>query len=223
MNEYLELAAGGLLLGISVAAPVGPSSLSIINRGLVGGFGPSILVGLGTATADAAYLFLVRFGVAPLLTTLPWLRPALWVFGFVMLTYLGVSGLASARKIGGIPTAGGDGEKSRNTAPSTFSSASYLAGLGLTLGNPMTILFWLTLGGASFSRLAHLGDAAMTAFVFATLTGIVLWFVTLSALVSYFRRFLGPSLLRIVTTTASLVLLGFASSFGLQALISLRP
>ncbi|MBI4768991.1 MAG: hypothetical protein HY784_00895 [Chloroflexi bacterium] len=56
---------GGLLLGVSVAAPIGPVNVVAIRRGLAGGFGPAFRFGMEAATADLAYVLPSSFFLLP--------------------------------------------------------------------------------------------------------------------------------------------------------------
>ena len=60
------IATGFLPLGWSVAWPPGPINAEMIRRGLVRGFFPAWLVGLGACTGDAAWAFAVALGVGAL-------------------------------------------------------------------------------------------------------------------------------------------------------------
>ena len=53
----------GLLLGFSIAAPVGPIGVLCIRRTLNGGMGSGIVSGLGTAVADSLYGLIAAFGI----------------------------------------------------------------------------------------------------------------------------------------------------------------
>jgi threonine/homoserine/homoserine lactone efflux protein len=59
MNEGLLLGKG-FLLGLSVAAPVGPIGLLCIRRSLALGSRYGLVTGLGAATADAFYGVIAR-------------------------------------------------------------------------------------------------------------------------------------------------------------------
>ncbi|MDK1482844.1 LysE family transporter, partial [Sinorhizobium sp. 6-117] len=54
----------GLLLGLAIAAPVGPIGALCISRTLTRGFWAGVAGGLGTALADAAYAMLAAVGFA---------------------------------------------------------------------------------------------------------------------------------------------------------------
>ena len=60
MSQILQ----NIVLGISLAAPIGPANIAVIRRGLKYGFLPAFLVGLGVVFADMTYLLLIYFGLA---------------------------------------------------------------------------------------------------------------------------------------------------------------
>ena len=53
----------GLIIGFSIAAPVGPIGVLCINRTLSAGRMAGLLTGLGAATADALYGSIAAFGL----------------------------------------------------------------------------------------------------------------------------------------------------------------
>ena len=63
MSIDLGLLAGAALMGLSIAAPVGPIALLIVQRTLAEGFAIGLACGLGTALADALYGALAAFGL----------------------------------------------------------------------------------------------------------------------------------------------------------------
>lgn len=61
MEKYTILQ--NTLLGLSLAAPIGPVNVEIIRRGLKSGFRQALLAGAGAMSADATYLTLIFFGL----------------------------------------------------------------------------------------------------------------------------------------------------------------
>ena len=59
----LELFAKGFVIGMSIAAPVGPIGILCIQRTLTGGKIHGLITGLGAATADAVYGCIAAFGL----------------------------------------------------------------------------------------------------------------------------------------------------------------
>ena len=59
----LETLFRGLVIGFSIAAPVGPIGVLCIRRTLADGPATGLAVGLGAATADAVYGAIAGFGL----------------------------------------------------------------------------------------------------------------------------------------------------------------
>src|SRR3954454_18295104 len=80
----------GLLIGFSIAAPVGPIGVLCIRRTLAQGRAAGLISGLGAATADAIYGCIAGFGLTfisgLLISQQGWLK----LIGGAFLCYLGV-------------------------------------------------------------------------------------------------------------------------------------
>src|SRR5437016_564585 len=116
-----------ILLGLSIAAPVGPIGILCIRRTVVDGRAAGLLCGMGAATADASYGALGGFASNGISVWL--VRGHLWMAlaGCAFLFYLGVKIFRSPAP---------------DPAVSSNSSATgaYLSTFALTLANPLTIL-----------------------------------------------------------------------------------
>ena len=124
----------GLVFGLAIAAAPGPVFFLCVRRTLARGWVSGALSGLGVATADGFYGALAGFGVAAVTTVL--LAQSRWIglAGGLYLTHLGVRNMLARPRLTEVSAgAGGAGE--------------YLSALGLTLGNPPTILSFLALFG----------------------------------------------------------------------------
>ena len=86
----------GLLIGLSIAATVGPMSVLCIQRTLNKGQLYGLVSGLGIATADGAYGSIAAFGLTLITNFLiheqTWIR----LIGGLFLMYLGVKTIFSA-------------------------------------------------------------------------------------------------------------------------------
>src|ERR1700689_5334867 len=80
----------GVIIGFSIAAPVGPIGVLCIRRSLADGVGMGFVSGLGAATADAAYGCVAAFGLTAISGFL--VRQQFWLalIGGLFLCYLGV-------------------------------------------------------------------------------------------------------------------------------------
>ena len=73
--------AQSLLVGLSIAAPVGPIGLLVIQRTLQRGSAIGLATGLGAAVADALYGAVGAFGVSSVIDALSGARVPLALFG----------------------------------------------------------------------------------------------------------------------------------------------
>src|SRR6187397_2378189 len=80
----------GLLIGFSIAAPVGPIGVLCIRRSLADGARMGLLTGLGAASADAIYGAIAAFGLTAISSLLVEQRFLLGLLGGLFLCYLGI-------------------------------------------------------------------------------------------------------------------------------------
>jgi threonine/homoserine/homoserine lactone efflux protein len=190
----------GLLLGFSIAAPVGPIGVLCIRRTLASGMLSGLVSGLGTATADAIYGLVAAFGVtvvaSALLDNQIWLR----LVGGLFLAYLGCTTFRAepATRAAEIRSGG--------------FLAAYVSAFFLTLTNPLTMIsFAAVFAGLGVGGPVG-GDAAAAFLVLGVFAGSAAWWLALSAAVSVFRSRLDQRRLKAVNRLSGLVLLGFAAA-----------
>jgi threonine/homoserine/homoserine lactone efflux protein len=195
----------GILIGFSIAAPVGPIAVLCIRRTLTQGRTYGLISGLGAATADAIYGCIAGFGLtfisSILINQQMWLR----LIGGVFLCYLGARSFLSQPAEQATPDKG----KSRiGTYASTFF---------LTLTNPMTILsFAAIFAGVGVVRAGANYVSAMV-LVLGVFFGSVLWWLILSGSISLFRAKFKSNWLRLVNQISGIIIFGF----GVIVLVSL--
>jgi len=193
----------GVLLGIAVAAPLGPVNVAVIRTGLRAGFWPAWRIGIGAATVDFVYCTLTYLGLAPVLTRLPAFKPTLWLIGGAFLIYLGLNVLRTDTSPQSDAVAGGD------------VARPYLTGVTITLLNPMTIIAWAVIAAPFFA--AGLESVPAIRFIAGISSGVIIWFGGLAALLHGGRRFVGPRLFRLVGVVCGVTLAGFGGWFVLRA------
>ena len=185
----------GLVIGFSIAAPVGPIGLLCIRRTLADGRLVGLVSGLGAATADAIYGLVAGFGLTAVSSFLIgqgfWLR----LVGGAFLCWLGARIFLSepATKAASVDGRGLFG--------------AYASTLALTLTNPTTILSFV----AIFAGLgvASAGDyASATVLVVGVFVGSALWWLLLSGGVSLFSGAITPARLRWVNRISGAVIAG---------------
>lgn len=181
----------GAVLGVSIAAPVGPIGLLCLRRAVTHGVRAGVLSGMGAATADFGYGVLAVMGVTLAAQWHFWLR----LVGALLLLFLAARAWRDAVNT---PTAAAQPAAERGLFLSTFL---------LTASNPMTILSFVAL-------VAGLSVGSPWWFVAGVWVGSMAWWLVLSVSAGALRSRLNPAAMRQVSRAAALVLAGF----GLAAL-----
>jgi threonine/homoserine/homoserine lactone efflux protein len=187
----------GFMVGLAIAAPVGPISVLCIGRTLSGGAGSGMASGLGAATADAIYAGAAAFGLTLVCDFFLHQQVFIRAVGGSFLFYLGIRYFFS-RPTGGIGSARG-GTRWANYA-STFL---------LTLANPPTILFFLALFAGLGIAKDSPGGSAAGLLVAGVFIGSSVWWLILSLFVSLFRKKVTMERMRWTNRFSGLILLGF--------------
>jgi threonine/homoserine/homoserine lactone efflux protein len=197
----------GIVLGFSIAAPVGPIGLLCIQRTLAQGRASGFVSGMGAATADGFYGSVAAFGLTAVSAFLLRFSVPIRVIGACFLFYL------AARTFFAQPK-----ESSSERAFGTSLWKAYASTVFLTLTNPMTILsfmvFFAGFGIVNAER-AYLKSALLVAGVFL---GSSLWWLILSGSVGFFKaRLAAQHLLWINRISGALIAaLGVVSLFGMR-------
>jgi threonine/homoserine/homoserine lactone efflux protein len=200
----------GVLLGLSIAAPVGPIGVLTIRRTIGDGFRMGFATGLGAATADATYGLIAAFGLTAIMTLLTDHADLIRLVGGVMLLVIGGRALWHVRKSGNSAAV----ETGRAITP----LGSYVQTVGLTLTNPMTILSFIGMfaGIGITSGGGKLGNAVT--LVVGVGLGSALWWLFLSYITSRLRHRLSTGAVRAINLGSSLIIIGF----GVTALVAAR-
>lgn len=204
----MEMFIGYMLLGISLSAPVGPINAAQLDKGIRSGFLHAWFVGLGAICADILYMLLVYIGVIRFLDS-PYIKAFLWLFGFLVLTYIGIESIRDAKKNSFSETRGDKDAR---------LSKSFLSGFFMSLFNPLSILFWLSIYGSVLARAAE--EFPMQQLLFYSggiVLGILIWDFCMAGTASFFRRLLTPRFLQFLSGASGLSLVGFGLYFGFEA------
>lgn len=197
MGELGWLFVKGLLLGLSIAAPVGPMAILCIRASLGHGWLAGATSGLGTAVADGTYAAVAAFGVTAVAEVIAGIGPWLALLGGIVLIWLGL------RTMRRPPIADAADAPRRGTA------ASFVTTFLLTLANPPTILFFAAMFaglGLAGSTAGRMGAAVLVVGVFLGSLG---WFMGLSALVRAASGWLTPPVLTWINRGSGLILVAF--------------
>lgn len=189
-------------IGLSIAAPVGPIGLLVIQRTLRHGVPVGLATGLGAAVADAAYGALGAFGVSVLIAWLQQARVPLVLGGGAFLLWLAWRTWCSSRTLhGAAPPQGAQ------RAAGQGLGASFAGSVLLTLSNPATILSFVAIFGTLAAPGAGVSPLWMVGGVLA---GSALWWLCLCAAVGALRERFDARAQRAVGRVSALMLAGFA-------------
>jgi len=177
----LSLVVQGMIVGLTLAAPVGPISLVCIYRTIAYGRFHGIFSGFGVASADSFYAAVAFLGLTAISG---FIIAHQFLFRFVAGIALVLVGIRVFRSIPLAP-AESDGQESY--------LRDYLSLLALTIANPLTIIFYLTiLPGLGIVSMAAVPAAALD-FVAGVFAGSALWWILLCGAVGSVRSRLSPA------------------------------
>lgn len=193
MSDFLQGLGFGLILQISV----GPVCIAVLHKGLTQGFRHAFAMVWGAALVDAFYIALSVLGVSALLRIGP-AQMVVGLAGAALLVYFGIRYLRAPAPM----------TRPEHTDESPLKSFTY--GVGLTLTNPLTILFWAGVLGAMMST--HTFEQQGGAVLFAAgCIAATLLFLTGVALAGHFlERVLNERLSLWLNRAVGLFLIGFA-------------
>ena len=187
----------GIILGFSIAAPVGPIGVLCIHRTLSRGILNGFFSGLGTATADAVYGGIAAFGISMVSAFFLHHQFYFHLFGGIFLLYLGVNTYYS---VPALEAAQAEGKGLVGAYTSSFF---------LTLTNPMTIMsFAAIFAGLGIGNNGGNYGAAGT-LVFGVFSGSMFWWVFLSTIVNKLRSRFDVKRLVLVNRISGIVIMGF--------------
>lgn len=191
----------GLLVGLSISAPVGPMGLLCIRRTLAFGRLSGILTGLGVATADGTFSTLAAFGVAVISQVLTEHGLLFRLFGAMVLCLLGARIFFSKIQAGTPET----------VLPAERRIRMYLTALLLALSNPLGILFFTAVFAGSGLADTNGSLPSAVLLVAGVASGSLLWWVLLSTVVSLLGRKLSPRTLSWINRASGLLIALFGA------------
>ena len=181
MSALVLLFAKGVVLGLSIAAPIGPMALLTLRTTLAHGFLPGLMGGLGVAAGDVFYASLAAFGMQAATAVLTGQTAWLSVLGGLYLVWFGIGTMRKP-----LPQEAATGGRRRGLA-------TFVTTFLLTLANPPTIMIF----AAMFASLGLVevprGLAPALAVVAGVFVGSAGWWVLFAVVVSRLgHRLRGP-------------------------------
>jgi threonine/homoserine/homoserine lactone efflux protein len=192
----------GVAAGYAIAIPFGPIAILIVRTGVRQGLRAAAAAGAGAATADLIFATIAMlFGAVASAFLAPVLPAARLVAG-AALAVIAVRGLLAApqtmdRESGGVR-----------------AGSTYLLFLGLTMLNPPTVIYFVSLAIALPEVSADFASRA--AFVVGAFLSSLSWQELLALVGAMLHGRLTPRLQRITAVVSSLIILALAArvAFG---------
>ena len=190
----LEAFLNGILLGIGVAVPFGPTNILILSYALKS-FSNAFCIGFGAMSADIMFLCLLNFGLLGFLNNEIFTK-ILAIFGFIFLSYMAFSMLKSKGKALEFK------EKALNE--SLFKS--FIKGFTLNTLNPYVIGFWLSVA-VIFTKNDFAEFMILGLFLF-----ILFWIFSLSFFVGKFSSVFNAKAMYCINIGSAVIMEYFALS-----------
>ncbi len=183
------------MIGMAIAAPVGPIGMICIRKTLELGIQGAIAVGIGAALADSVYGFIAALGVTAISHFLLEKVAIIKVTGGIFLLFLAYKEV-----------------RTKPASPKLFNQNKALSSLTaeiflLTLTNPMTILCFIGV----FSTIGAGGNSVveLSTIVLGILFGSMTWWLVLGAIVLKVKHKLPEMWINKIRFLAAIILSGF--------------
>ena len=198
----LDAFLGGAIAGYGIAIPVGAIAILIVGVGMRSGFACAASAGAGAATADLIYAMIaVVAGTAAARLLEPWAGP-IKVVSAAILAAIAVKGLWDARRAE--PPA-----RESATVGRGELAATYARFVGLTIINPLTVVYFTTLVlGSSAGNLPTPVEAG--AFVVGAFLASLSWQTMLAGVGAFAHRGLPPRFRSYTMVLGNLLILAIA-------------
>ncbi|HEY1614842.1 MAG TPA: LysE family transporter [Rhizomicrobium sp.] len=207
---YVVLVVSGILIGLIVAAPIGPVNLICIRRTLAFGALNGLVSGLGAALGDGIFALVTAYGLTAIAHLIEGFSQILQIAGGALLLGFGVHTYL-ADPLHGREVMTGERAPRGSSMVRTFVST-----FALTLSNPATLFGFAALftgfGGIVAGANASLGQAAFV--VIGVVCGSSLWWLTLTTVVGYFHARVDARVMRIINHVSGIAV----GLFGLGVL-----
>lgn len=201
----LEIIIKGVMIGLCISVPLGPIGMLCIQRTLNRGQKYGVATGLGASTSDLIYTIITLFFLSFVLDFIEDHRFIIQLLGSIVVVGFGYYIFNS-----------NPATQPKPNEPLKHSLfGDFVTSFGLTLSNPLVLFVLIAL----FARFEFIGNNT-TLFVsicgiLSILGGALIWWTTLTFLVSHFKNKLNMRDLKIINqiTGIVIILIGCAGLF----------
>ncbi len=188
------------IVGILIAAPVGPIGLLCIRKTLQFGFRATIIIGFAAALADSLYGFLASVGVNSVSGFIQKENIALRIFGGLFLLLLGIKEIRTNTK--------NIKDISEIAVPNSSYVKLFIKTFILTITNPLTLFSFAAIFASINMAKLTLENSFIIAL--AIFSGSITWWVLLGRITLTTKKFLAESLSHRIYVATGIMLICFA-------------
>jgi threonine/homoserine/homoserine lactone efflux protein len=196
----------GAAAGYAIAIPVGPIAVLIVRTGLRRGFRIAVAAGAGTATVDLIYAITAVVVGGAVTSALTAVLLPMRLAAAAALLYLAVRALLRL----------GHADVTLDSSDDRPAARTYLLFLGLTLLNPATVAYFVTLA-VGLPEIAQ-GAASRIAFAVAAALASLSWQTVLAAIGAALHTRLTRRIEIATAVLSSAILVVFALKIAADAL-----
>jgi threonine/homoserine/homoserine lactone efflux protein len=190
----MELFLEGLLVGVAISAPIGSVGIYIVQKIIIKGKTPALIIASGSVIADTLFGIIALFGLRAINIIITEHHRGLGFIGGLILFYISITIFFSKTK---------DHSKGYdiNTKAKDFGT-----GFIITITNPLTaiailgLFAWFGIHGNEISLLSS------TILILGLMTGLVTWWSTLIGLTSHFKSKIQIKSLKIINHVCGIII-----------------
>jgi threonine/homoserine/homoserine lactone efflux protein len=205
----LDIIFQNILLGFSLAIPIGGVTIAAVKSALKNNFKTAILIILGAVCADITYLLLVYFGLSSIIQ-MPFVKTILYSLGAFMLGRLAYLSIKDYKNL------------NLEDKKTKQEKNSFFTGYLICISNPMTIFWWIGVFGSIVSQIQGSLNLVTLLLSLTIEIGVILWFIILLTLIHFFKKkFLNNKTMSYISLAAGVILIYFAAKFAINAIMTL--
>jgi threonine/homoserine/homoserine lactone efflux protein len=197
----------GIIIGLTLALPVGPLSLLCIQRAVTDGRLHGIVSGIGIATADSFYAAVVFLGLTLISGMILAQQSLFRLIAGIVLLLIGMKVFVTLPPVA----------KTRPEPESYLKD--YLTTAAIGFANPLTIIFFLAILPAFGVVFLGASQALAAEFVAGVFCGSTVWWVILCGSIGSFRSRLSVDNLRLINKISGVMI--FCIGTGMLVLLVL--
>lgn len=205
----IEFVMKGIIIGLSVAIPIGPVALLCMRNTIAYGLLAGIISGIAASTAYVIYASIAGFGLTAISDFLIHNKIVISMLGGGFLIYLGIKTWRDTR----VPEVGSAKKELEQHAVACFIPAFVLA-----LTNPMTIVSFIAIFASLDMSSCSSSYTSALGLILGVFGGAVAWWIVLCSLVSLFRSRVTPSTMVVINQISGIIIIAFGLYIGCAAL-----